>query len=191
MNLTSFLANKCFAYLLKCDSGGESRNPRTFNQLKTTNNSLPHFVFPPPWSVEIKLFRNLCNGCGDCLAACSNNILILTKDGCAGVDFSRGGCSFCSACAQNCPQGALRHEPACQPWDIRAFITDNCLMANQVLCRTCVEQCDKGAIISPKTIHNGLKPKIQAEKCNGCGACFASCPVGAIAFENNEQHVKT
>jgi NAD-dependent dihydropyrimidine dehydrogenase PreA subunit len=26
--------------------------------------------------------------------------------------------------------------------------------------------------------------RVQPEKCNGCGACYRSCPVNAIAFKS-------
>ena len=191
MNLTSFFANKCFAYLLKCDSDRENGNYHTFQQQKSSKNSSSHITFSPPWSVSTDLFESLCNGCGDCVSHCENNILILKKNGCPGVDFANGACSFCGACAKNCPTGALRYEPEVSPWGLRAFITGKCLMKNRVLCSICVEQCDKEAIILAKVIHKDQSPEILAAECNGCGACFGSCPVGAIAFKDNEHYDKS
>ena len=64
-------------------------------------------------------------------------------------------------------------------------------MKNRVLCSICVEQCDKEAIILAKVIHKDQSPEILAAECNGCGACFGSCPVGAIAFKDNEHYDKS
>ena len=190
MNLTSFLANKCFEYLLKCGSDQENANPRTFIQQKSATVSAPHFVLAPPWAVKAELFKKLCDGCGECLSHCEKNILILNKEGYPAVDFSRGSCSFCGACARNCPSDALRYDPLLPPWNLLAFITGRCLVHSRVLCSTCVEHCDKGAINLPKAIHQDQLPVVLAEKCNGCGACFSSCPVHAIAFEQPKQQVQ-
>jgi ferredoxin-type protein NapF len=190
LNLTSFLANKCFEYLLKCDSDEGSRNSRNFSWQKQNNTPTSHIIFFPPWAVDVKLFKKLCDGCGACVSSCENNILYIKKDGYPVVDFSKGACSFCGACAQNCPHGALYYDPVIPPWRLRASITGNCLMNNRVLCSTCFEQCDKGAITGPIVIHKDKVPEILAEKCDGCGACFGSCPVGAIAFKDNEHQTK-
>jgi ferredoxin-type protein NapF len=56
---------------------------------------------------------------------------------------------------------------------------------NNVLCSTCTEHCDKGAISFQGTMMQQNKVlRVQPEKCNGCGACYSSCPVNAIAFKN-------
>ena len=190
MNLTSFLANKCFEYLLKSDPDKENSNSRGFPRQNLKQTNTLHFTSSPPWAVDVNLFNKLCDGCGECVSSCEKNIISLKKDGYPGVDFSKGACSFCGVCAQKCPQGALRYDPASPPWNIIASITGNCLMHNMVLCSTCIEECDKGAIARPMAIHKNGAPEILAEKCDGCGACLGSCPVGAIAFKNNEQQTK-
>ncbi len=183
MNLTSYLANKCFAYLLKFDTNQENINSRPDIQQKSIHSSPPNPLFPLPWSTPPKHFRKLCDGCGICAKACDNNIIIKDKAGYPMVDLSRGSCSFCGACAQKCPQDALQYDPVKPPWYLRAAITAACLMNNKVLCNTCIEHCDKKAISSQKTLHANQAPRVLPEKCDGCGACFRSCPVGAVIIE--------
>lgn len=189
MNLTSFLANKCFELLLNCDAGQENGNPCT--RLHPSKPSRPvHTFIPPPWARAQKLFRSLCNGCGDCLGVCDNKILIPGRNNYPQVDFRKGHCSFCGACAKSCTRGALVYDQAAPPWHLQAVIAAGCLMKNRVLCSTCAEQCDRRAIVLPKTFTAGEGPRILAEKCNGCGACFCACPVGAVAFGYNGQQEK-
>jgi len=170
---TSYLVNKCFAYLLDCDSEKESKHHLASLQIT------PQF-FPPPWVREPNLFKSICDGCGACLASCENKVLVPDCDGYPQIDFSLGSCSFCGACAESCPNGAFSYEPPQRPWGLQAFITRDCLSYNNVLCRTCAEHCEEEAIIIPKK--NGVisAPHILAEKCTGCGACYSSCPAKAI-----------
>lgn len=184
MNLTSFFANKCFEYLLKCDSNQEDGEPHSFQQQKTAQKFSSRFTFPPPWAVDVYLFKKLCDGCGECLSHCENNIIDFNEEGYPVVDFSKGPCSFCGVCAQNCPKGALHYRPDMLPWNIHVSIARNCLMNNRVICNTCVGQCDKEAIIFPKVTGKDQAPEVLAAKCNGCGACYRSCPAGAIVFQS-------
>lgn len=185
MNLTSYLANKCFAYLLNCDTNQGNKIFRPNIRQKSTSDSNFRFTFQLPWSVGPELFQNLCDRCGSCASACKNNIIAPDKQGYPQVDFSRGGCSFCGACAQICPKQALQFDPAVPPWHLNAIITTDCLLNNKVICNACTEHCDKGAISFRGTLIQQNKTlRVQPEKCNGCGACYRSCPVNAIAFKS-------
>lgn len=184
LNLTSYLANKCFEYLLKCDTNQENINSRPAIQQKSPNHTPSDIVFPLPWSIAPKHFRELCNGCGICLTACENNIITKDKAGYPLLDFSRGSCSFCGACARKCPQDALQYDSIKPPWHLKAVITPACLMNNRVLCSTCFERCEQNAIIVPKAIHPNKTLRVISEKCNGCGACIGACPVDAIIVKN-------
>ena len=186
MNLTSFLANKCFEYLLQCDA--EQEAGQTGAQLLASNqaSSPPQFSILPPWSSSSKIFKSLCDGCGDCIAACENSILVLNRKGYPRVDFSRGSCNFCGACAISCPREALQYDPSIPPWDIYADINGRCLTKNNVICSTCVEQCDREAIIIPRIIDKEQMVQVLTDSCNGCGACFKACPVYAIEIRQPE-----
>ena len=186
MNLTSFLANKCFEYLLKCDVDGNTGQSCVQLLSSEKPNTKPQFPIQPPWSCDSEKFQSLCDGCGDCIAACENSILVLNRKGYPQVDFSRGSCNFCGACAKSCPQEALQYDPSLPPWDIHADINGRCLIKNNVICSTCIEHCDKEAIVIPRIIDKEKLPRVLADSCDGCGACFKACPVHAIEIRQPE-----
>jgi ferredoxin-type protein NapF len=190
MNLTSFFANKCFEYLLKCDAENETGQSAVQLQPSTKLYPTSQFSLQPPWSSDSKTFKSLCDGCGDCISACEKSILILNKSGYPQVDFSRGSCNFCGACAKSCPQEVLKYEPSRLPWDLHVQINSKCLTQNNVVCSTCVERCDREAILIPRIIEQDQAPHVLTDSCDGCGACLAVCPVHAIEIsqsENQEQ----
>ena len=178
MNLASFLANKCFEYLLNCDA--EKGSGRGFLPGRGKKKSPSSHRLHPPWSFAEQVFRSKCDHCCACLDRCENKILIADNSGCPVVDFSRGSCSFCGACAQSCPRELFRPFQSRPPWSIKASITADCLAHNNVLCRTCAEHCPEAAIIFPKQAGTISAPLILTERCSGCGACFSPCPTGAI-----------
>ena len=180
MNLTSFLANKCFEYLLKCDAGDDAGQSCVQLLSSEQPSLLSQFSIQPPWSCNSKVFESLCDGCGDCITACENSILILNKNGYPQVDFSQGPCNFCGACAKSCPQEALKYEPSLPPWNLHVQINSKCLTKNNVICSTCIEQCDKEAIVIPRIIDKEKLPWVLTDLCDGCGACLKVCPVHAI-----------
>lgn len=183
MNLASFFADKCIEYFLKGDSGHFRQN--------SVRNSAPRLPLLPPWSSEPNVFHTLCNGCGNCVTACTNKIIVLGKDGFPEVDFFNSSCTFCGDCAQSCSTGALHFDQECPPWDVCAFVNENCLLRNRILCCICAEQCEREAIILPKTLHKGGVPEIQAAKCDGCGACYGTCPTEAIIFKKKTDQVRS
>jgi ferredoxin-type protein NapF len=165
MSLTSFFASKCFEYLLKEETS-------TVQQ-----KTMPLY---PPWSVAGKDFRALCDGCGKCVAACGNRIIVIGEDSFPVIDFTQGCCTFCGDCARSCPTEALQFDADKAPWHLRVRIAASCLLRSRMLCFSCVEQCEQGAIRLPQI--EGQLPERIATQCNGCGACARSCPVGAISF---------
>ncbi|MGB5251654.1 MAG: 4Fe-4S dicluster domain-containing protein, partial [Sedimenticolaceae bacterium] len=53
-----------------------------------------------PWAVAA--FCDLCRRCDDCIRACEESVVVRGDGGFPTVDFNRGGCSFCGACAHAC-----------------------------------------------------------------------------------------
>lgn len=61
-------------------------------------------------------------------------------------------------------------------------ISDVCLSAKGIVCRTCEEQCDEDAISFKLAIGGVATALVNTSDCTGCGACIAPCPVDAIEF---------
>jgi ferredoxin-type protein NapF len=186
MNLTSFFANKCFEFLLKINCEGDT----TISGATTTSSSL-HPRFSPPWVRGARSLQMHCDGCGNCLAHCESGILVRDADGCPQVDFSLGACNFCGACAESCSRDVFTRTQSGFPWSLKARINGDCLLHNNVLCRTCAEYCEYDAIVFAPAPGAMSPPRIAADRCTGCGACFAPCPVGAIAILNTATSEKS
>lgn len=138
----------------------------------------------PPWALPEALFIDVCTRCGECLAACPTGLLVKGDGGFPEADFTVGrapeGCTFCGDCRQSCKPLALREQPGQSPWSLRAFFSVDCLTDHNVVCRTCGEMCDVGAIHFPPTVGGVSRPQLDSAACTGCGACLADCPTRAI-----------
>ena len=140
---------------------------------------------PLPWT-RPERFAELCTGCGDCIAACPEGIIRRGDAGLPGIDFAKAGCSFCGACAEACPEQLfdLTRDPV---WDLKITISEDCLTEKQVVCQSCRDVCDVGAITFAPAIGRVASPMIDDSCCTACGACVSSCPVGAISLEGAER----
>jgi ferredoxin-type protein NapF len=135
----------------------------------------------PPWSLPEELFKSLCNGCGGCRDECPRGILQKGAGGLPFIDFALGACNMCGECVDACGRGALtqRYRGAeWGPWQIKASVGDDCLIGAGVMCRQCGEVCHPHAI----RFIDGGRPSIDMQVCNGCGACYSSCPADAISL---------
>lgn len=138
----------------------------------------------PPWALAEELFLDACSRCGECLPVCPTGIIVVVR-GYPEVDFKRGQCTFCGACAAACKDGALRHaENAGQatPWAIKAQIADSCLARRGVECRVCGDHCPVAVIRFSPRLGGPPVPQVDAGSCTGCGACVAPCPATAISL---------
>ena len=138
-------------------------------------------VLRPPWALAESEFIEICNGCGECVTACPDSLIKVGRGKLPEMAFSRGGCDFCEACLRFCEPQALKKDDAeIPPWQIKASIQPNCLSLNAVVCRSCGEACDERAIRFKLETGGMARPLVNADICNGCGACFAVCPVKAV-----------
>ena len=136
-------------------------------------------IVRPPWATVEELFLEACDGCGDCLRVCPEQILRVGRAAYPEVDFTRGGCSFCGDCVRACSRGAL-DESALQPWGHRVAIVDGCLALQGVECRSCGDQCEPRAIRFRPRVGAVARPQLDMDDCNGCGACISACPASAL-----------
>ncbi|MCL2020648.1 MAG: ferredoxin-type protein NapF [Betaproteobacteria bacterium] len=147
----------------------------------------------PPWAVDEALFTRACVRCGVCVAACPTGLLAEGAGGFPEADFQRAHCTFCADCVHACAEHARQNEssqaPALifssdlPPWTIRATINTACLPHKGVLCRSCEEHCEAGAIRFTPRVGSPAKPEITELRCTGCGECVASCPTHAISMQ--------
>lgn len=136
----------------------------------------------PPWALAEELFGAACSRCGDCLPVCPTRIIVLGR-GYPEVDFKRGECTFCGACAAACKDGALlRTTDQAAPWAIKAQIAASCLPRHGVECRICGDHCLVAAIRFSPRLGGPPLAEVDPASCTGCGACVAPCPVTAISL---------
>lgn len=138
-------------------------------------------VVRPYGAVASPSFEKLCDGCGDCAAACPEAIVLRAEDGLARIDLTLGECTFCGKCTEACPTGALSVEGQ-ESWNWVARVGDACLSIRGVTCRTCEDFCDERAIRFRLETGGRSRPLIDEAGCTGCGACASTCPEGAISF---------
>ena len=133
-----------------------------------------------PWAVAA--FFDLCRRCDDCIPSCEESVVVRGDGGFPTVDFSRGGCSFCGACAHACGHGALdrRASPA---WRLTVAIGDGCLSAQGITCRACGDVCETRAIRFRLQPGGRAIPGVDTALCSGCGSCIAICPTQVIQIE--------
>lgn len=157
------------------DASFSSSRRQLFRQL-TNRSGAP---LRPPWSVAEVDFTDHCTRCGDCIQQCPESILIKGSGGFPELDFQRGECTFCQECVHSC-RAPVFIDTQLPAWSHKAQISDQCITHNQVVCRSCAEQCDPEAIrIRPQSGGIGT-PQLDLERCTGCGACVSVCPSQAI-----------
>jgi len=143
----------------------------------------------PPGARPESQFLGLCTRCGNCLRVCPSQIIRpdAGSSGLAGLltptlHFEQDYCrQDCVRCTQACPSGALA--PVSLAGKPQARIgrpqidMDLCLLGNDRDCAACARWCPYGAIryVFSEQEYT-LRPQIDPDRCNGCGACQVVCP---------------
>jgi ferredoxin-type protein NapF len=148
--------------------------------IKKAQKNQNEFCVRPPYVHVGYEFSEICVTCNDtpCMNACEEKIIFLGADHTPCLDFTKGGCTFCEACASACPNDVL--SLTCKEekdLHVKAQIDIlSCMAWHQSLCNSCLDACEQRAIH-----FLGLwKPQIEMDACNGCGMCVSICPSSAI-----------
>ena len=139
-----------------------------------------HSPIRPPWSRPESQFIETCTQCSDCLSSCPKKIISKGSGNYPVIDFSLGECTFCFECVDSCAPQALSGTEDSTPWNLKAIISNQCLVYAGVHCMTCRDQCETEAITFIANISKPPYPVIDQNLCSGCGACFQPCPNQSI-----------
>lgn len=154
----------------------------------------------PPGGQDEAALVSACIRCERCYEACPRKIIVpaTIEDGLLGMrspqlDFSANYCDFCREenggvplCTQVCPTNALQlpadavlgnpetGERGNVIIGIAKIDEYSCLAFRDTGCRACYDACKYDAIRLEGTDTNP-RVYVEADKCNGCGACESVC----------------
>jgi ferredoxin len=162
----------------------------------------------PPGALPEKDFLARCIRCGECVVVCPTNGLqpLGTQAGTLAL-FSpvlvprRGNCeATCAVCATACPTRAIQGIDLINKQHAKIgtarVIKERCIAwSEDKACVVCQEVCPYNALkLDPEPGHRSSVPRVEPNRCFGCGACEHSCPikVPAVVVEpNGELRIQT
>lgn len=141
--------------------------------------------YHPPWAIAKPQFEELCSRCDACLNSCPERIIKNNKQGYPVVDFTDAGCTFCAECVNSCDNNSLSLMAyiGADPWSLKAIVDTSCVNFDGGVCRICAEVCDDAAIDFEIRDRAAAIPKIDLDKCTGCGQCYRHCPKRSIRIK--------
>lgn len=137
---------------------------------KKQNGHSTRLAHRPPFAAEEHLFLTACNGCGDCIQACPDNLIQIQQQK-AVLVLDYMSCNLCGKCAESCTTNAL-NPVFKKDTELRPDFSNECLVKKKQPCTTCQDKCPQQAITKNLEVNNEL--------CNGCGECKLSCFLSAI-----------
>ncbi len=139
----------------------------------------------PPWSLQETEFLGTCEKCGSCGEICPRGVIAYHgADGYLAadtpyLDFRNDYCDYCGECVKVCPSGALSFENGEKDLGKAVISEKACVAFSGTLCSYCADACPEAAI-TMITMESFKYPRLDADKCNGCGACISPCIGDAI-----------
>ncbi|MBT3347883.1 MAG: ferredoxin-type protein NapF [Thiotrichales bacterium] len=145
----------------------------------------------PPWALPEYQFTEECTRCGECVKYCETNILVEARAKFPVVEFKRGECTFCGECVNHCKPQALRFLPTEDDeqgvaWSMEVRLAHTCIAQRGVVCQVCGDQCLEEVFKFRPRVGGAVQMEMSTDKCNGCGACIAPCPVDALSLHHRE-----
>ena len=160
---------------------------------KSPDNPGDHPVIRPPGALkDPQTFLESCHRCKACSAACPYNVIghlgpaAGEEEGTPFINPEENPCRWCPTmdCINACPSGALRFNEngTVGPIAKAELNLDACLTKQGILCDDCVVACP--------TFVNAIKlcdhqPRLDSQKCVGCGLCSYYCPALPVAIRNS------
>ncbi len=140
------------------------------------------FLRPPGFTGE---GTEACRECTACAEACPRESIFPMKRGASPdhtplIDPTKDPCVLCDdlPCITACPSSVL--VPVARQ-DVRMgvaeILEDRCLHDQAKPCLDCYRACPlPGVAMAFDPVPYGVKPRVIAEGCTGCGACLHACP---------------
>ncbi len=63
-----------------------------------------------------------------------------------------------------------------------ALIGEDCLAHKNIVCRSCGDLCEHGAIRFRPRLGGAALPEVDGERCTGCSDCSTVCPSKSISL---------
>ena len=157
---------------------------KAISKKRSKEESEKELLVRPPGAITESSFLAKCTACGLCVSKCPQKVLTLGPAGFGAprLDFKKGSCSLdCTLCSSICPTGALRSIATERKKTFvigkANFNAKKCIaFQGEGACGKCAAPCPTAAI----TLRANGTPKLDTEKCLGCGGCQNVCPTGAM-----------
>ena len=147
----------------------------------------------PPGGQDEDYLGSNCLRCYRCISACPEHCLVAAKldDGLLNmrtptIDFTKGYCTFCDVCKDVCVTQAIKaFDPATEKIGVACVDSAKCVAYKRPgSCKRCVEACEYNAI----SLNGDSLPVVNADLCNGCGACEYACPSDSFTSFSEKGH---
>lgn len=139
-------------------------------------------VFRPPGALPEPQFLETCTRSGECIRACPHDVLFPLdvrqgeQENTPSLDPNHQACRWCSTldCLVACSSGALsEREGTVRSIGVVELDTEACLSGRGGICDNCANACPSHLRAITMA---GIRPRLDADLCTGCGLCVDVCP---------------